>query len=63
MHCKMCDAPLTDFEATRKHSHTYQFLDMCNECISATGTTTVDRFDLADDNDFESLDLSYEEDF
>ena len=55
MHCIICDAPLSDFEATRKHSHTYQYVDMCNACIAGTGTTTIDRMDLADDNDIDSL--------
>jgi hypothetical protein len=59
MHCKICDAPLSDFEATRKHSHTYQYVDMCNACISGTGTTTIDRYDLADDNDMQSLDYCF----
>ena len=62
MHCKICDAELSDFESTRKHSHTFQYVDMCNECITCTGTTTIDRFDLADDNDYESLDIPFDSD-
>lgn len=56
MHCITCNEELTDFEATRKHANSYQFVDMCNECISAAGITTLDRFDLADENDLASLD-------
>jgi hypothetical protein len=56
MHCKICNAELSDFEATRRDANTYQFVDTCNECLAYIGTTTVDRFDLADENDLDGLD-------
>jgi len=56
MHCKLCNAELSDFESTRKDANTYDFVDMCNECIAHSNITTVDRFDLADENDLDGLD-------
>jgi hypothetical protein len=37
---------LSDFEATRRHASTGEFLDMCNNCITDTGIATKDRRDL-----------------
>lgn len=35
MRCVCCDKNLTDYEATRRHMITKEFLDMCGECLSA----------------------------
>jgi hypothetical protein len=56
MHCITCNAELSDFESTRRDVRNGAFLDMCNECINAANITTLDRFDLADENDLDGLD-------
>jgi hypothetical protein len=35
MRCVCCNARLTDYEATRRHSVTNEFLDLCGECFHA----------------------------
>ena len=32
-HCVCCDKVLSDYEATRKHGETGQYLDMCTACL------------------------------
>jgi hypothetical protein len=32
MRCICCDRKLNDFESTRRHAITNEFLDMCNGC-------------------------------
>jgi hypothetical protein len=34
MHCRCCDAQLTDYESTRKHIDTGEYLDVCNQCFA-----------------------------
>lgn len=33
MRCKMCDALLSDYEATRKDPTSGEYLDTCGECL------------------------------
>ena len=33
MRCCCCDVPLSDYEATLKHTVTGQYLDMCLKCL------------------------------
>lgn len=35
MRCNCCNAVLTDYEATRRHSVTKEFLDLCGDCFGA----------------------------
>ena len=63
MHCIMCNVELSDFESTRKDANTMQYLDMCNDCVGASGITTLDRFDLASENDLDGLDINHDERF
>lgn len=56
MKCQTCNAELTDFESTRRDANTFQYLDMCNECIAASGIATQDRFDLMGADDLDSMD-------
>ena len=58
MHCKVCNAELSDFEATRKDANTLEILDMCNPCISGAGITTIDRMELATENDLSYFDMA-----
>ena len=49
MRCQICDKNLSDFESTRKHAITGQYLDTCNECLEAIEIIpTLDREDLRD---------------
>ena len=55
MRCSICDVMLSDFEATRKHADTGEYLDMCCKCISYVNAPTVDNFDLADNEDIANM--------
>ena len=67
MHCVNCDRLLSDFEATRKHAITFQFLDLCKVCFEDVKTIipTIDRRELMTEQDFDTEpeddleDLSY----
>lgn len=64
MHCKSCDAELTDFEATRKDSNG-DFIDLCNHCY---GTVAEDidsdvRMDLMHSSDEDYTDYTDYDDY
>jgi hypothetical protein len=50
MKCVCCNKNLSDFEATRRHALTNDFLDMCKSCLSEvqrlSPLATKDRMDL-----------------
>ncbi len=46
MRCCCCDKNLNDFESTRKHAETGEYLDICNKCIAFTDIPTTTRSDL-----------------
>jgi len=50
MRCVACNKILSDYEATRKHAITGEYLDLCNECFSSISEVamlpTHDRKDL-----------------
>ena len=56
MHCVNCDRLLSDFEATRKHAITFQFLDLCKVCFEDVKTIipTIDNRSLMTEQDFDS---------
>ena len=59
MRCLSCNAPLTDYEATRRGANTNQFIDLCNRCFStvAEDIDTIERADLGcDDELFDEMD-------
>jgi hypothetical protein len=56
MRCVICDVLLSDFEATRKHADTGEYLDTCNKCLSYTKIPTIDNYDLADNEDIANMD-------
>jgi len=60
MHCVTCDRLLTDYESTRKHAITFEFLDLCKVCFDDVKTIipTIDRKDLISEADLDS----YEDD-
>ena len=55
MRCACCDCLLSDFEATRRHALTKDFVDLCGECIASirqdTEFDTLDRPDLEASSD------------
>ena len=58
MHCVNCDRLLSDFEATRKHAITFQFLDLCKVCFEDVKTIipTIDNRSLMTEQDFDTDD-------
>lgn len=50
MKCLCCDKTLNDFESTRRHATTREFLDLCNKChysvTMSVDLPTIDRKDL-----------------
>lgn len=57
MRCLSCDCELTDFEATRRYSHSGEFVDLCGRCIApiVVSLDTSERFELFDP-DLDSVD-------
>lgn len=54
MKCVCCDKTLNDYEATRRHALTNQFLDLCNRCMKdMPNIPTKDRPDLVKEADFD----------
>jgi len=58
MHCVNCDRLLSDFEATRKHAVTFQFLDLCKVCFEDVKTIipTIDNRALMTEQDLDTDD-------
>jgi hypothetical protein len=48
MRCVACDKNLNDFESTRKHGVTGEFIDLCNRCFRdvSSDIPVVTREDL-----------------
>ena len=40
MKCIACNKSLSDFEATRRHGITNEFLDLCNACLKSVQEVT-----------------------
>ena len=55
MRCAVCDVMLSDFEATRKHADTGEYLDLCCKCIAYVKAPTIDNFELADNEDLANM--------
>lgn len=54
MRCIACDKTLNDYESTRRHALTNEFLDMCNRCMKdMPNIPTKDRADLVKEADFD----------
>jgi len=55
MHCQACNRLLSDFESTRKHAITFEFLDLCKVCFDEVKTIipTIDRRELMTEQDFD----------
>jgi len=55
MRCVCCDKNLNDYEATRKHAVTGDYLDTCNGCLAEINEMatipTITREDLANCGD------------
>lgn len=48
MRCQACNVELSDYESTRKHATTGEFIDLCNKCYKPIqeDIPTIDRPDL-----------------
>ena len=55
MHCQACNRLLSDFESTRKHAITFEFLDLCKVCFEDVKTIipTIDNRSLMTEQDFD----------
>lgn len=54
MRCIACNKTLNDYEATRRHALTNEFLDLCNRCMKdMPNIPTKDRPDLVKEADFD----------
>lgn len=62
MRCTCCNKNLNDYETTRKHAITGEYLDMCNRCIADLDIPTQDRKDLISESDLDVDDLELIED-
>ena len=68
MRCVCCDKNLNDYESTRKHAFTGEYLDTCNGCLAEindlVAIPTITREDLANCGDIvEHLDSTEIEDY
>ena len=53
MRCVCCNNTLSDYESTRRHGMTHEFLDMCNRCMKdVPNIPTKDRADLVKETDY-----------
>ena len=54
MKCVCCDRNLNDYESTRRHALTNEFLDLCNRCMKDMPNIPIkDRPDLVKEADFD----------
>ena len=55
MHCTICDALLSEFEATRRDARTGDYLDLCQACFNDLKSLipTRDRKDLLRQSDID----------
>jgi len=52
--CVCCDRKLNDYESTRRHAITNEFLDTCNRCMKdIPNIPTKDRQDLLKEADYD----------
>lgn len=58
MKCELCNANLSDFEATMRHAITKQFVNTCSQCLTAMGDVIPlqVRNDLLSENDMNNVD-------
>lgn len=58
MKCELCNAGLSDFEATMRHAITKQFVNTCSQCLTAMGDVIPlqVRNDLLSENDMNNVD-------
>ena len=54
MRCIACNKQLNDYESTRRHAITNEFLDTCNRCMKdIPNIPTKDRQDLLKEADYD----------
>lgn len=56
MHCQACNRLLSDYESTRKHAITFEFLDLCKVCFEDVKTIipVIDRKELMTEQDLDN---------
>ena len=61
MRCIACNKQLNDYESTRRHAVTNEFLDTCNRCMKdIPNIPTKDRQDLLKEADYDDdMDSDY----
>lgn len=60
--CVCCNAVLSDFEATRKHAVTGEYIMICDRCLPGLGIPTTSRVDLVEKDDEVYDDNTYYDD-
>ena len=63
MKCEICNANLSDFEATMRHAITKQFVNTCSQCLTAMGDVIPlqVRNDLLSENDMNNVDTLFDD--
>lgn len=62
MRCVCCNKLLSDFEATRKHAETGEYLDMCNKCLDfCPEIPYTERSDLCNDSELDDFEEDNED--
>lgn len=65
--CRCCNKVLSQFELTRKHEETKEYLDMCNTCVAESGILSlipiIEREDLRGIVDDVDVDLVIDDDY
>ena len=63
MKCELCNANLSDFEATMRHAITKQFVNTCSQCLTAMGDVIPlqVRNDLLSENDMNNVDTLFDD--
>lgn len=61
MRCSCCNRILSDYEATRRHATTGEFLDICNKCFKDLGIPSTVREDLKPESVVDDMEEDYVE--
>jgi hypothetical protein len=64
MRCSVCNADLSDYEATLRHGVSRQFLEMCQPCINSMDfkLPVIGRADLMSEADTELSENLFDDD-
>lgn len=59
MRCSCCNRILSDYESTRRHAVTGEFLDICNKCFKDLGIPAHTREDLKPETTVDDMEEDY----